>query len=85
MSEDLVYHSVLALQSAAERLGVDPHRLACFLREGRLADVLEAIGHPTVIGPRRILGLAEMYLEFLDREIAIQEGRRPTVPRRGGF
>ena len=81
MHDDLGQNAVAAIQSAAERLGVDPYRLSCFLGDGRLADVLEAIGHPTAVGPRRILGLAESYLDFLEREIAIQEGRRPNVAR----
>ena len=81
MAEDLQTHAVGALRTAAERLGVDPYRLACFLSEGRLADVLETLGRPGRAEPRRMLALAESYLEFLEREIAIQEGRRPVGDR----
>jgi hypothetical protein len=84
MTEDLTTESVAALRSAAERLGVDPYRLARFLGDGRLADVLEALARPAVIGPRRILNLAESYLEFLEREIEIHNGRRPKGARLGG-
>lgn len=81
VAEDLQTHAVAALRSAAERLGVDPYRLACFLSDGRLADVLEALGRPASVDGRRILALAEAYLEFLEREIAFQEGRRPNGMR----
>ena len=81
MAEDLRDHSVAALRSSAERLGVDAYRLAHFLGSGRLADVLEALARPGARGSRKILELAEAYLEFLEREIEIQEGRRPTGVR----
>jgi hypothetical protein len=83
MAEDLQTQCVAALRSAAERVGVDPYRLALFLGEGRLADILEALARPGLVGPRKILGLAESYLEFLEREIEIQEGLRPGGRRRG--
>ena len=75
---DLNQSAVAALRTAAERVGVDPYRLACFLGQGRLADLLEALGRPNSNAPTKILGLAEAYLEFLESEIAIQEGRRPS-------
>ena len=78
MAEDLETYALAALRSSAERLGVDPYRLARFLGEGRLADVLEALAGPTRLGSRNILELAEAYLEFLEREIAIQDGQRPA-------
>ena len=84
MAGDLRTEAVAAVRVAGERLGVDPYRLARFLSEGRLADVLEAVAHPAVVGPRKILGLAESYLEFLEREIEIQEGSRPNGLRRSG-
>ena len=28
---------------------------------------------------RRVIGLAELYLEFLETELGIQEGRRPKT------
>jgi hypothetical protein len=82
VTEDIVHDAVSALRTAAERLGVDPRRLAAFLADGRIADVLEAVSRPHIYGPRRVLGLAEMYLEFLDAEIAIQEGHRPDTRSR---
>jgi hypothetical protein len=85
MAEDLQDQAVAALRTAAERLGVDPYRLARFLGEGKLADVLEAMSRPSNLGRKKILGLAESYLEFLEREIEIQEGRRPSGSRRSGY
>lgn len=80
MDPDFTHEAVAALRTAAERLGVDPHRLARFLGEGRLADVLEALGQPQTVDRRKVVGLAEIYLDFLDNEIAIQDGRRPSGP-----
>jgi hypothetical protein len=85
MAEDLRTLSVAALRTAAERLGVDPYRLARFLAEGRLADVLDALARPRSMNPLKVVGLAETYLEFLEREIEIQEGTRPNGSRWRGF
>ena len=84
MDADLRAECAAALRSAAERLGVDAYRLAGFLSEGRLADLLDALARPSRLGPSRILSMAEAYLEFLEREIEIREGRRPTGVRRPG-
>ena len=75
MEANLDAEAAKALRSAAERLGVDPHRLARFLANGRLGDIVEAIGKPTDDGRR--LQLAEEYLRFLDQEIAHRQGRGP--------
>jgi hypothetical protein len=81
MAEDLRTLAAAAVRTAAERLGVDPHRLARFLGEGRLADVLEALARPAAMHPLKVVGLAETYLEFLEKEIEIQEGSRPNGSR----
>lgn len=78
VDSDFTHEAVAALRTAAERLGVDAYRLARFLGEGRLADVLEALGRPHALDRRKIVGLAEIYLDFLDNEIAIRDGRRPA-------
>ena len=72
MEKDLKREARSALIGAAERLGVDPFRLARFLSDGRLADILTqlrvtggTIHHDTAGG----VDLAERYLEFLDQEI----------------
>jgi hypothetical protein len=76
--KDLTREAVTALRSAAERLGVDAYRLARFLADGKLSDILDMLGRPSSRDQSRRLELAEEYLDFLDREIAIQDGRRPT-------
>ena len=43
MEQDLKREASSALVGAAERLGVDPFRLARFLSDGRLADVLSKL------------------------------------------
>jgi hypothetical protein len=64
-----------AIRAAAERLGVDPIRLARFLADGKLADVLiqlRAAGMPD----QDVIRLAESYLAFLDHEIALRQDLR---------
>jgi hypothetical protein len=79
MSDDLTSEATEALRVSAERLGVDPLRLARFLNGGRLADILETLGRLGHAGrdPRRI-ELAEEYVRFLDGEIMRQQNRSPT-------
>jgi hypothetical protein len=72
MEQDLRREASSAVIGAAERLGVDPFRLARFLSGGRLADILARLrvpgsGPPHDPGPG--VDLAERYLEFLDQEI----------------
>lgn len=74
MQADLNVEAGNAIRAAAERLGVDPYRLAHFLSSGRLGDIVEAIGGPS--NDRRRLQLAEEYLRFLDQEIADRQARR---------
>jgi hypothetical protein len=81
MPEDLVSESVRAVHHAAERLGVDPYRLARFLGDGRLAEVLDAVGGTTRVDAALRLRLAEEFLRFLDHEIEAQNGRRPQASR----
>jgi hypothetical protein len=72
MEKDLKREARSALIGAAERLGVDPFRLARFLSDGRLADILTRLRvKGTGAQPDAADGvdLAERYLEFLDQEI----------------
>jgi hypothetical protein len=73
MEQDLRREARSALIGAAERLGVDPFRLARFLSDGRLADILTRLrisGGPERDSAGSSVDLAERYLEFLDQEIA---------------
>ena len=75
MEQDLRIQATQAIQVAAERLGVDPIRLARFLADGKLADVLgqlRAAGMPD----QQVVHLAESYLSFLDHEIALRQDLR---------
>jgi hypothetical protein len=77
MDEDLKREASSAVIGAAERLGVDPFRLARFLADGRLADVLLRVRVPGANerGSGHGLDLAERYLEFLEQEIATRADR----------
>ncbi len=70
MTEDeLEKAAVDAIRSAAERLGVDPFRLARFLSHGRMADYLQALGRTQgEIDGRETTGLSGSYLDFLHEE-----------------
>ena len=75
MDQELRSQATEAIQAAAERLGVDPIRLARFLADGKLADVLlqlRAAGAPD----GEVIHLAESYLSFLDQEIALRQDLR---------
>jgi hypothetical protein len=75
MEQELRGQATEAIQAAAERLGVDPIRLARFLSDGKLADVLvqlRAAGVPD----GEVIHLAESYLAFLDDEIALRRDLR---------
>jgi hypothetical protein len=80
METDLKREARSAVIGAAERLGVDPFRLARFLSDGRLADILTRLriaeGRESDSAAR--VDLAERYLEFLDREIALRGGSGPV-------
>jgi hypothetical protein len=68
--EDLEKAALEAIASAAERLGVDPFRLARYLAHGRIADFLQALGRGETIDPEDsgIAGLAGSYVQFLGEE-----------------
>jgi hypothetical protein len=75
MEQQLRLQATEAIRAAAERLGVDPIRLARFLADGKLADVLlqlRAAGMPD----QEVVTLAESYLSFLDHEIALRRDLR---------
>lgn len=76
--EDLEKAAVEAIRSAAERIGVDPFRLARFLAHGRIADYLQTLGRSAVVelDRREAAGLSTNYLDFLDEELR-QGGRGP--------
>jgi hypothetical protein len=84
MEGDLKTEARSAVVGAAERLGVDPFRLARFLSNGRLADILTRLRGEQREGRDRAghVNLAEQYLDFLDQEIALRGGRTGTS--RGG-
>ena len=81
MEQDLKREASSALVGAAERLGVDPFRLARFLSDGRLADVLSKLRISAERNPGESVDLTERYLEFLEQEIAL---RGETGRARGG-
>ena len=80
MEQDLRSEARSALMGAAERLGVDPFRLARFLSNGRLADILTRLRAADHMAPglNARVDLAECYLEFLDQEIAFQRHGIPA-------
>ena len=85
MEQDLKREARSALIGAAERLGVDPFRLARFLSNGRLADILTKLRVAKVQDPDAVVNvtLTESYLEFLEQEIALRR-RGSGRPRDNG-
>ena len=86
MEQDLKREARSAVIGAAERLGVDPFRLARFLSDGRLADILSRLRrpHPAEAPESAVhVDLAEQYLDFLDQEIALRRGRSRFVKADG--
>ena len=67
---DLDKAALDAITSAAERLGVDPYRLARFLAHGRMADFLQALGRAEALEAEKLetTALSERYLEFVRQE-----------------
>lgn len=67
---DLEKAAVDAIRSAADRLGVDPFRLARFLAHGRIADYLQTLGRTGGIelDRKETAHLSETYLSFLEEE-----------------
>ena len=75
MEQELRTQATEAIRAAAERLGVEPIRLARFLADGRLAEVLLQLRQAGVPDPE-VLSLAESYLSFLDHEIELRRDLR---------
>ena len=71
--DDLDKAALDAITSAAERLGVDPFRLARFLAHGRMADFLQALGRAEALEAEKLetTALAQRYLEFVRQERAL--------------
>lgn len=68
MSEDEVRElASRAIREAAEVLGVDPFRLARFLSDGRIAEVLQAIGAGRADADQ-VGAIAERLRAFLEQE-----------------
>lgn len=84
MEQDLKREASSALIGAAERLGVDPFRLARFLSDGRLADVLARLRISAEYNPAENVDLTERYLEFLEQEIALRPGPSRSRGNRNG-
>lgn len=68
--EELERAAVDAIRSAADRLGVDPFRLARFLAHGRIAEYLQALGRSNGLDAERreSMPLSTAYLDFLGEE-----------------
>jgi hypothetical protein len=70
VTDDLDRAALDAITSAADRLGVDPFRLARFLAHGRIADFLQALGRGEALEVEKLenTALADRYLEFVRQE-----------------
>jgi hypothetical protein len=70
VTDDLDKAALAAITTAAERLGVDPFRLARFLAHGRIADFLQALGRAEAMEAEKLenSALADRYLEFVRQE-----------------
>jgi hypothetical protein len=68
--EELEKAALDAIYSAADRLGVDPYRLARFLSHGRIADFLQALGRAEALelDKKQSVDLSSRYLAFLEEE-----------------
>ena len=78
MDQDLRQEARAAVEGAAERLGVDPYRLARYLSNGRLADILGRL-RESVEASGGTLSLTESYLDFLEQEIELRHGSGPAT------
>jgi hypothetical protein len=65
--------AVEAIRSAAERLNVDPLRFARFLQQGRIADILAALGREEAMAAHRaeMTAMTQEYLDFLEEEMRL--------------
>jgi hypothetical protein len=70
VTDDLEQAALDAITTAADRLGVDPFRLARFLAHGRIADFLQALGRGEALEVEKLenTALADRYLEFVRQE-----------------
>ena len=87
MKDDLTTAATDAIRAAADRLGVDPFRLARFLANGRLADFLQAAGQAGAIAAdvERSARLSHTYLDFLEDEMRrVREQHGPKGPVHAG-
>lgn len=83
--EELERAAVDAIRSAADRLGVDPFRLARFLAHGRIAEYLQTLGRSTVLDVERRdwTPLSTAYLDFLGDERDRRQGDGPEGKANG--
>ena len=72
-NELLEKSAVEAIRSAAEKLNVDPMRFARFLQEGRIADILSALGREQAMAAHRaaLTAMTQEYLDFLEGEMRL--------------
>ena len=65
--------SLEAVRSAAEKLNVDPFRFARFLQQGRIADILSALGREEAMAAHRaeMTAMTQEYLDFLEEEMRL--------------
>lgn len=78
MEQDLRREARSAVIGAAERLGVDPFRLARFLSNGRLADILSGMREGAEPERSATVELTESYLAFLEQEIELRRTPGPA-------
>ena len=72
-NELLEKSAVEAIRSAAEKLNVDPMRFARFLQQGRIAEILSALGREEAMAAHRaqMSALTQEYLDFLEEEMRL--------------
>lgn len=65
--------SVEAVRTAAEKLNVDPLRFARFLQNGRIAEILAALGREEAMAAHRaeMTAMTQEYLDFLEEEMRL--------------
>ena len=72
-NELLEKSAVEAIRSAAAKLNVDAMRFARFLQDGRIADILAALGREEAMAAHRahMTTLTQSYLDFLEEEMRL--------------
>jgi hypothetical protein len=72
-NELLEKSAVAAVRTAANRLNVDPLRFARFLQEGRIADILAALGRQEAMVAQQaeMSAMTQEYLDFLEEEMRL--------------